>query len=131
MEPSVDYSAEQHALYYPCKRGQFFKNARPASDAAFCAEMAPLAYATLIAATSPLGFRSKKWASCTAESPICINRKCKVEFNPICLTIGLDRFRAATDYLEKYRWLLGKVPVREPADHAPINYAWAIAANQS
>jgi hypothetical protein len=55
----------------------------------------------------------------------------KVEFNPICLTIGLDRFRAGTDYLEKYRWLLGKVPVRELADHAPINYVWAIAANQS
>ncbi|PYX08695.1 MAG: hypothetical protein DMG88_09335 [Acidobacteria bacterium] len=63
--------------------------------------------------------------------PYYINRKRRVEFNPNCLTIGVDRFRAASEYFEKCTWLLGKVPMRELADHAPINYVWAIAANQS
>jgi hypothetical protein len=44
MEPSVDYSAEQDDLYYPCKRGKFFEHGQPTSDAALCAEMARLAY---------------------------------------------------------------------------------------
>jgi Lipase (class 3) len=63
--------------------------------------------------------------------PYYINRKRMVAFDPSCLTIGMDRILAARDYLFKYTWQLGKVPVRELADHAPINYVWAVTASKS
>lgn len=40
----VGYSAAKVDLYYPGKRGDFFKNGRPQDDAALCTEMARLAY---------------------------------------------------------------------------------------
>jgi hypothetical protein len=43
----VPYSAEKDDLYYPAKRGRFFPNRRPQSDAALCVEMARLAYCRL------------------------------------------------------------------------------------
>jgi triacylglycerol lipase len=294
MEPSVDYSAEQDDLYYPCKRGEFFKRGRPASHAALCAEMVRLAYckqevsfafdrqkiadnlhriefakcqflesrgtqngeglhcffavrqdsqkqnelavlafrgtdkddptdvaydvnfsrelwdkggqvhggfahalaelrkqgldqliqsvgcsmlftghslgaalatlaASLRAPQALYTFGSPRvgdaafvatldkvechrYVDCCdivtriplekmgfrhCGKPYYINRKRKVVFNPNCLTIGTDRILAARDYLFNYTWQLGKVPVRELADHAPINYVWAITADQS
>jgi len=40
----VGYSAGKTDLFFPAKRGEFFPNGRPKSDAALCVEMARLAY---------------------------------------------------------------------------------------
>ena len=295
MEPSVDYSAEQDDLYYPCKRGNFFPNGRPKSEAMLCAEMARLAYckqegsfafdrekiadklnrigfakcqflesrgtqqgeglhcflamredsqkqnelavlafrgtdkddptdlaydvdfhperwgrnggkvhggfahafadlqkeqpldqllqpftcrvlytghslgaalATLAASLWPpqalytigsprvgdsvfVGTLSQvechRYVDCCdivtripleelgfahCGKPYYINRHRAVVFNPNSLTIALDRFLAAREYFAKYTWMLGKVPLRELADHSPINYVWAITADE-
>jgi len=37
---------------------------------------------------------------------------------------------AAKEYLLKYAWKLGNLAARELADHAPINYVWAVSADQ-
>jgi hypothetical protein len=41
----ISYSADKDDLFCPAKRAVFFPNGRPRSDAAFCVEMARLAYA--------------------------------------------------------------------------------------
>jgi Lipase (class 3) len=289
MGPSVDYSAEQDDLYYPCKRGNFFPNGRPKSDAVLCAEMARLAYCkqegsfafdrekiadklnrilrvvelsrakdcTVFWQCAKTGKSKMNWRCSLFEEPIkmtlptlpmtwtstrrdgggmagrctavlrmhlliygrkerpldqllqpftcrvlytghslgaalatlaaslwppqalytigsprvgdsvfvgtlsqvechryvdccdivtripleelgfahCgkpyyINRHRAVVFNPNSLTIALDRFLAAREYFAKYTWMLGKVPLRELADHSPINYVWAITADE-
>lgn len=38
-----------------------------------------------------------------------------------------DRLIAAAEYIEQYAWRSGDVGVRELADHAPVNYVYAIA----
>jgi hypothetical protein len=43
--------------------------------------------------------------------------------------IDEDRFLGASEYLVEYAWWIGNVGVRELADHAPINYVTATAAN--
>jgi Lipase (class 3) len=42
-----------------------------------------------------------------------------------------DRIIAAADYVVDYSWRIGNVAVRELADHAPINYVTALAADAS
>jgi hypothetical protein len=42
-----------------------------------------------------------------------------------------DRIIAAAEYLIEYGWRKGNVAVRELADHAPINYVTAVAADVS
>jgi hypothetical protein len=37
-----------------------------------------------------------------------------------------DRRQASLEYLAQLGFLFGKVPMRELADHAPINYVWAL-----
>jgi hypothetical protein len=45
--------------------------------------------------------------------------------------IEKDRLAAASEYVVKYAWRNGNVAVRELADHAPINYLTAVAADTS
>lgn len=40
-----------------------------------------------------------------------------------------DQVRAACDYIGKYGWIMGNVPVRDLADHTCINYVAALAAS--
>jgi hypothetical protein len=40
--------------------------------------------------------------------------------------IDADRFHGRIEYLERYAWRVGSVPVRDLADHAPINYVRAL-----
>jgi len=42
------------------------------------------------------------------------------------IPVAVDRAQARVDYLEQLAWRFGTVPVRDLADHAPINYvrAW-------
>ena len=42
-----------------------------------------------------------------------------------------DRLIAAADYIVEYAWRVGNVALRELADHAPINDATAVAAEES
>lgn len=37
-----------------------------------------------------------------------------------------DRVTAEADYLEQYAWRTGTAAVRDLADHAPMNYVWAL-----
>ena len=48
--------------------------------------------------------------------------------NPSDDFVSGDRLRARADYLLQYAWKSGNVAVRDLADHAPINYVTAIAA---
>jgi len=59
-----------------------------------------------------------------------IDRKRRVTFDRNALWTGLDRIWAAKEYLLKYAWKLGNLAARELADHAPINYVWAVSADQ-
>ena len=69
---NVPYSATKEDLFYPARRGAFFPDGRPASDAALCAEMARLAYARrepdfafdqdqILKVTLAIGFRECKF----------------------------------------------------------------------
>ena len=57
-----------------------------------------------------------------------IDRNRQLVENPTDDYIAADRLRARADYLLQYAWKAGNVGVRDLADHAPINYATAIAA---
>jgi hypothetical protein len=59
-----------------------------------------------------------------------IDRNRKMNQNPSDDFVEADRLRAREDYLLKYAWKSGNVSVRDLADHAPVNYATAIAAAQ-
>jgi len=52
-----------------------------------------------------------------------------IEFKPQPSLIKEDQDRAREEYVIKYAWKIGNVPVRELADHAPINYVTAVTAN--
>ena len=39
-----------------------------------------------------------------------------------------DQIRAGADYTLKHSWVVGDVAVRPLADHAPVNYVWAVTA---
>lgn len=58
--------------------------------------------------------------------PYYIDREGKITFNPASAMICADRVEAAADYLAKYAWRIGDVGVRELADHAPVNYVYAV-----
>ena len=60
--------------------------------------------------------------------PLYIDRNRKMTPNPSDNAISADRLIARVEYLVKYAWKSGNVGVRDLADHAPINYATAIAA---
>lgn len=57
-----------------------------------------------------------------------IDRHRKVVNAPSEDTVSKDRLIARVEYLVKYAWKAGNVGVRDLADHAPINYVTAIAA---
>lgn len=46
--------------------------------------------------------------------------------SPSAEVIVRDRVNAEADYLRQYAWKTGNVAVRDLADHAPINYVWAL-----
>lgn len=52
-----------------------------------------------------------------------------IKFNPERDALKQDRDRARDQYLIEYAWKIGNVPVRDLADHAPINYVTAVSAN--
>ena len=60
--------------------------------------------------------------------PYYIDRNRNVIENPSDDFVSGDRLRARADYLLQYAWKSGNVAVRDLADHAPINYVTAIAA---
>jgi len=64
-------------------------------------------------------------------NPLYIDRQRKVIPNPGDDFIASDRLRAGLAYFFRYAWRPGDVRVRFLADHAPINYATAIAASQT
>jgi hypothetical protein len=63
-------------------------------------------------------------------SPYYISGSRKITFNPSTLWVWWDRFRAEAKYLATEAPKLGNVAVRSLADHAPINYVWAVKANE-
>ncbi len=54
--------------------------------------------------------------------PHYIDRTRKVTFDPSSEFVSGDQLRARVEYLVKYAWRIGKVGVRDLADHAPVNY---------
>ena len=60
--------------------------------------------------------------------PWYIDRNRKVKFCPSRIQVAYDRFHAEAAYLAAYAWKTENVGVRAVADHAPINYVWAIEA---
>jgi len=63
--------------------------------------------------------------------PYYIDRNGVIVQDPDDTAIEKDRLIAAADYIVEYAWRVGNVAVRELADHAPINYANAVAADDS
>jgi Lipase (class 3) len=57
-----------------------------------------------------------------------IDRHRKVVNAPSDSTVSTDHLIARAEYLVRYAWKTGNVGVRDLADHAPINYVTAIAA---
>jgi Lipase (class 3) len=57
-----------------------------------------------------------------------IDRHRKVMNAPSDGTVSADHLIARAEYLVRYAWKTGNVGVRDLADHAPINYVTAIAA---
>jgi hypothetical protein len=50
-------------------------------------------------------------------------RNARNKENPDDDLVSEDRHNARLEYFERYAWKLKTVPVRDLADHAPINYA--------
>lgn len=63
--------------------------------------------------------------------PYYIDRARRITFDPSRVFMLADGICADLAYAIKYAWKPGKVKLRELADHAPINYVWAIPADQS
>ena len=63
--------------------------------------------------------------------PYYIGRNRGITENAADAEIDKGRFIAASEYLVEYAWRIGNVAVRELADHAPINYMNAVAADAS
>jgi hypothetical protein len=59
-------------------------------------------------------------------SPLYIDCKGDLIEAPSADVIWTDRVSAVADYLRRYAWRTGTVAVRDLADHAPINYVWAL-----
>jgi hypothetical protein len=62
--------------------------------------------------------------------PYYISGSRKITFNPSTFRVWWDRFRAEAKYLATKAPKLGNVAVRSLADHAPINYVWAVKASE-
>jgi hypothetical protein len=62
--------------------------------------------------------------------PYYIDRSRKVTFDPPRLWVWWDQFRADAKYLATETPKLDNVALRSLADHAPINYVWAVKASQ-
>jgi len=60
--------------------------------------------------------------------PYYINLARQVKFNSPRTDIDNDRTQAEKEYIEKYAWRIGDVPLRALADHAPVNYVWPVTA---
>jgi hypothetical protein len=60
-----------------------------------------------------------------------IDRNGEIKEDPQDRLVAEDRIVAASEYLARYAWRIGNLPVRELADHSPINYLNAVAANAS
>lgn len=58
--------------------------------------------------------------------PYYIDRDGNITFHPANAVVCADRMEAAAEYLTKYSWRIGDVAVRELADHAPVNYVYAV-----
>jgi hypothetical protein len=59
-------------------------------------------------------------------NPYYIDRNRTITFNPSRRSIIEDHAIAVAEYLAKYAWKPGNEGLRELADHAPINYVWAV-----
>jgi Lipase (class 3) len=59
-------------------------------------------------------------------SPLYIDCRGNLIEAPSADVILRDRVTATGDYLQQYAWKTGAAAVRELADHAPINYVWAL-----
>jgi hypothetical protein len=116
MARTIPYSPAQVDLYTPARRGNFFHGGWPQPPATLCAEMARLAY----------GLKYEHLGD-----PYYIDGNGNIAFAPPEDSMRDDRLRAAADYLLKFAWKPGNVGVRELADHATINYVWAVKANES
>ena len=42
--------------------------------------------------------------------------------------IARDQDKAELEYIEKYAWRIGDLPLRPLADHAPVNYVLPVTA---
>jgi hypothetical protein len=60
--------------------------------------------------------------------PNYIDRNRKTMFAPTMLQMRWDRFQAALEYEKTEALKPGNVKLRDLADHAPINYVWAVKA---
>ena len=61
--------------------------------------------------------------------PSYIDRNRRIREDLTVRDIDEDRVWGASEYLVEHAWRIGNVAVRELADHAPINYVTATAAN--
>jgi pimeloyl-ACP methyl ester carboxylesterase len=60
--------------------------------------------------------------------PHYIDRNGIISIDPSTRSIAEDRIAAEIEYTAEYAWKPGNVGVRDLADHAPINYVWAVSA---
>jgi hypothetical protein len=58
-----------------------------------------------------------------------IDRNGLIHLNPPEAGVEEDRVAAELDYLSRYAWKTGNVGVRDLADHASINYVWAVTTS--
>jgi pimeloyl-ACP methyl ester carboxylesterase len=63
--------------------------------------------------------------------PYYIDRARQIQENPEQRAIDEDCFIASAEYVDQFAWRIGDVPVRQLADHAPINYVSAVMADVS
>jgi len=63
--------------------------------------------------------------------PYYIDRSRAIRENPADSSIDQDCLVASGEYLTQYAWRMGNVPVRQLADHAPINYVTAVMGDDS
>jgi hypothetical protein len=126
---SIPYSAEKDDLYDPAKHAVLFPAARPKSDAALCAELSCQAYCRLepryvdccdIITDVP----AKRFGREHLGEPYYMNLARQVKFNPPQTDIDNHRTQAEKEYVEKYAWKIGDVPLRPLADRAPGNDVW-------
>lgn len=59
--------------------------------------------------------------------PLYIARDRAIHLDPADAFVAQDQVCAAADYVLQFGWKVGNAPVRDLADHAPINYVWALS----